>query len=62
MWQQLLKWLPGLIINAVGPIIDVVQGKDREKLRNVQRFAEHARDGLLTKDDAIVLILREFEE
>lgn len=62
MWGQVLKWLPGLVINAVGPVIDLVKGKDRERLRNVKKFAEQGRDGVLSKDDAIVLILREFED
>lgn len=62
MWPQLLKWLPGLVINAVGPVIDLVKGKDREKLRNVKRFAEQGQSGVLSKDDALTLILREFED
>lgn len=62
MWPQLLKWLPGLVINAVGPVIDLVKGKDRERLRNVKRFAEQGKSGVLSKDDALTLILREFEE
>ena len=62
MWGQVLKWIPGLVINAVGPVIELVQGKDRERLRNVKKYAEQAKDGLLSNEDAIALILIEFED
>lgn len=62
MWGQLLRWLPALVINAVGPVIDVVQGRDREKLRNIKRLAEQARAGVVSYEGAIILILSEFED
>ena len=56
MWDRLLKYLPGLIINSIGPITDLIQNKNKHKLVDIKVYCDQVEAGLLTAEQAIELI------
>lgn len=56
MWDRILKYLPGLIINSIEPITDLVQNKNKHKLADIRVYCDQVEAGLLTAEQAIELI------
>jgi hypothetical protein len=61
MWGTVLKYIPALLLNSVGPIIDLVKGKQTDKLKQIKTLCDHADGGLLSDKDALQLIRELFK-
>jgi len=58
MWRNLLKYVPNLLIHAIGPVTDLIQSKSKckESLHDIKIYCEQVEAGLLTSEQAIELI------
>lgn len=48
--------LPGLAMNAVGPVIDLIKGKQAAKLKEIKKICDHAEAGIISETDALNMI------
>jgi hypothetical protein len=56
MWDKILKYLPSLLINAVGPVTELIQQKNKEKLKDIKVYCDQVEARMLTPEQAIELI------
>lgn len=56
MWTTILRMLPGLAMNAVGPVIDLIKGKQAAKLKEIKKICDHAEAGIISETDALNMI------
>lgn len=61
MWQTLLKYLPGIVVNSIGPVMDLIQAKNAKRLKQIKVYCDQVQAGLLTSDQAIPLIEQELK-
>ena len=61
MWQTLLRYIPTLAVNAVGPILELLQAKNAKRLKQIKVYCDQVNAGMLTPEQGISLILEELK-
>ncbi len=56
MWDKLLKYLPGLLINGIPAVRDIILNRGKSKLADIKVYCDQVEAGLLTAEQAIELI------